>query len=74
MNTAADVLKESEQKAAVLKRWLTGPDAQAALKILREEFSERTSFVPGDPHATHFKEGERHVILFLEDMRESNYE
>lgn len=35
---------------------------------LRKSFGKRSSFVPSDPCATAFKEGERNVVLKIETM------
>ena len=65
-------LRDAEQhKQDVFVKWLMGPDADEALKLLCEEFADRTSFVPGDPYSTAFKEGQRNVVLFLLDVKEN---
>jgi soluble cytochrome b562 len=38
------------------------------LADLRKSFSRRSSFVPNDPYATSFREGERSVVLKIESM------
>ena len=69
-----EVRIEQQQQVADIKRILHSPDGEKLLKLLTEEFAERTSFTVGDPHSTSFKEGQRNVVLFLNDMRESKYE
>lgn len=38
------------------------------LRDLRAQYMQRSSFVPGDPHATAFREGQRDVVLAIESM------
>lgn len=72
--SAEDVRKEAEQNATILKRVFSGPDGDKAFDLLYKEFADRNSHVPGDPYTTAFNEGQRSVVLFLTDIRETNYE
>lgn len=74
MKTAVELRLEAEQKAANLKRILVSPDGVELLKLLDIEFADRTSHVAGDPHTTAFNEGQRSVVLFLRDIKETEYE
>ena len=38
------------------------------LNDLRAQYQRRSSFVPGDPQATAFREGQRDVVLAIEAM------
>jgi len=72
--TVEQLRTEAEQKAAILKRVFSGPDGDKAYDLLYAEFADRTSHVIGDSHSTAFNEGQRSVVLFLADIRESDYE
>ena len=49
------------------------PDGEAVLADLIARFADRTSIVPGDPYATHAREGAREVVLYiLKRMRNSH--
>jgi len=37
---------------------------------LEKTFSDRSSIVPGDPYATHAREGSREVVLYIKNMME----
>ena len=67
-------LEELEQEVATVKRLFASPDGQKVFKTMEAEFSDRSSFVVGDSHATAFKEGQRSVMLFIIDTLESEYE
>lgn len=72
--TVEEIRLESERMAGAMKRWLESPDGKEVFKALYKEFADRNSHVPGDPYTTAFNEGQRSVILFLTDIRESDYE
>jgi hypothetical protein len=42
------------------------PDGQAVLADLEARFMDRSSIVPGDPYATHAREGAREVVLYIQ--------
>jgi len=67
-------LEELEQEVTNIKILFASPDGQKVFETLETEFSDRSSYVAGDPHATSFKEGQRSVMLFLKDALESEYE
>ena len=46
----------------------TGGRGGNVLDDLRAQYMRRSSFVPGDPHATAFREGQRDVVLAIEAM------
>jgi len=72
---APDELRlELEREAMNMRRILQTPDGQKLYETLDTEFSDRSSFVAGDPYATAYKEGQRSVVLFLKDLMEVNYE
>jgi len=66
--------EEAETNAAILKRAFSGTDGDKVFDLLYAEFADRSSHIPGDPYTSAFNEGQRSVILFLTDIRESNYE
>jgi hypothetical protein len=73
----ADNRKTPEQLASEQrKKWVdyyhtfTLPAGKAVLDDLREQFMDRSSIVPGDPHATHAREGAREVYLYIQQMIE----
>jgi len=74
MSTKEEALEKARQDVTVIKRLFTGPDGQRAYDFMAREFSDRSSFVACDPHATAFREGQRSVILFIKDSLESDYE
>lgn len=72
--TVDEIRKETESDAGAIKRAFTSPDGKRAFDLLHKEFADRSSHVPGDPYTSAFNEGQRSVVLFLIDIRESNYE
>lgn len=54
-----------EQKALIhaYKSLALTPQGQLILDDLKKCYGNKTSFVPGDPHATSFREGQRDVYL-----------
>lgn len=74
MKTVEDLTQEAENNAAIIKRAFSGTDGDKVFDLLYREFADRSSHVPGDPHTSAFNEGQRSVILFLTDIRESDYE
>ena len=57
---AAALVKETRRAYLTV---FTSDAGRRVLNDLRAAFYDRTSFVPGDPYATHVFEGERAVIL-----------
>lgn len=45
-----------------------GPLGKSALKVLEEDYANRTTFVPGDPYQSAFLEGQRSVILTIHEL------
>jgi len=74
MNTVEEIREEAEKDAIIIKRAFSGPDGDKAFELLSKEFADRVSHVRGDPYTTAFNEGQRSVVLFLMDIRESKYE
>lgn len=72
--TVAELRLEAEQKATIIKMVLQSPNGKAMFEMLEFEFSDRSSFVPGQPDTTSYNEGQRSVILFMKDIIESDYE
>jgi len=48
------------------KRTFDTPDGQIVLDHLVTTFAQRSSIVPGDPYATHAREGGREVVLLIQ--------
>ena len=69
----ADARKDILADRACIFRMFQTEDGQKSLEILRANFSERTSVVPGDPYMTHAREGAREVILFIEEILRDAY-
>ena len=69
----ADAERQKKLRAAASKnnhkflRTFASSEGQEVLTDLRERFYERTSVVPGDPYATHAREGAREVVLYILD-------
>jgi len=40
-------------------------DGAAVLEELAARYYDRQSYVPGDPHATSYQEGQRSVVMYL---------
>lgn len=55
--------------AQLYARVFDGPDGQRVLADLRDRFGDRQSFVIGDPHATSYHEGQRAVVLLIDQQR-----
>ena len=49
---------------------LCSPEGEYLMGHLAELFEKRSSIVPGDPYATHAREGAREVVLYLRDIIE----
>ena len=72
--TPVELRLEAEQQATDLKRILASPDGQTLMASLEREFADRTSHVAGDPYTSAFNEGQRSVVLFLYDIKDSSYD
>lgn len=60
--SAEEVLRAVADAAA---RLAESDDGKILLRYLREKVAERSTFVPGDPYATHLKEGMRVLYLHI---------
>jgi len=69
------ILEEARKELFVTEscvfRTFNTEDGKKSLELLRTMFSNRTSIVPGDPYATHAREGAREVILYIEEILEN---
>jgi hypothetical protein len=65
--TAQQVLLTVADAAA---RIAASPDGKTLFKYLHEKVSARSTFVPGDPYATHLKEGMRVVLAHIQWLAE----
>jgi hypothetical protein len=63
--SAEQVRRQVAQGDVLYKQVFDTPDGKKVLADLVARFEDRTSIVPGDPYATHAKEGAREVILFI---------
>ena len=63
-----DVKRELQQVTIDFNTCFNAPAGQSVLKHLSKKFEGRSSVVAGDPYATHTKEGERYVLLYIKDM------
>jgi hypothetical protein len=63
-----DVDDEVERMARVYLDVFSTPSGQIVLADLRKSFASRRSFVEGDPYSTAFREGQRDVLLAIEDL------
>lgn len=71
-NPTIEKLRKEELKIVnAIKQTFSTPNGQTTLKALREEFCDRSSIVPGDPYATHANEGAREVVLYIENILNS---
>jgi len=68
-----DAKKQIMADRGCIFRIFQSDDGRKALEILQDNFSKRTSVVPGDPYMTHAREGAREVVLFIEEILEDAY-
>jgi hypothetical protein len=66
--SVAQARERAMRKASAYDNFFKTLDGQEVLKDLEDKFERRTSVVAGDPYATHVKEGERGVILYIKDL------
>ena len=59
------ITPEVLQRAQDYHTLFTGDVGRRVLRDMAEAYGERTSYVPNDPYATAFREGERHVYLSI---------
>lgn len=60
-----------DRKLALYRNVFGGEAGQEVLRDLMAQFSVfKTTAVAGDPHMTHFHEGERNVVLYIAQMME----
>lgn len=60
--STSEAAKKTEAAYRVFE---TSGDGQTVLADLCESYMDRSSFVPGDSHATAFNEGQRSVVLAI---------
>ena len=60
--TAEDVLRNVSEAAA---RIADSEDGKSLLRYLHEKVNARSTYVPGDSHATHLREGMRVLYLHI---------
>lgn len=53
------------KREVALGHLFDSPQGQDALELLAELYYDRPSYVPGDPHHTSFKEGQRDVVGYI---------
>lgn len=59
-----------DELCVIYQKVFTSPVGQTVVEDLRKSFGDRPSFVPGDPHGTSFREGQRDVYLTILSMLE----
>jgi len=65
--------KEYKRVKLYAETFSTGP-GQVVLKDLRRQYCDTSSYTPGDPYETAFREGQRSVVLgILSELRQSNH-
>lgn len=65
-----DLISREKQLVSKYYKLFTSPDGEDVLKDLMQQFYDRSSIVPGDPHMTHALEGAREVVLYIKQMME----
>ncbi len=63
--SAGEVQRKVKQGDHLFLTTFSSPDGKKVLKDLEDRFMMRSSIVPGDPYATHAKEGAREVVLYI---------
>jgi len=63
-----DVKRELSKLTVDFASCFGTPQGKKVLEHLTEQFEARSSVVPGDSYATHMKEGERYVVLYIKDL------
>ncbi len=62
--------KETKKILAAYRVFEQSVDGQIVLQDLCDSYYDRTSFVPGDSHATAYAEGQRSVVLAIFEILE----
>ena len=65
-----DIIDNERRLASLYYKVFTSPDGEDILADLMQQFYDRSSIVPGDPHMTHAREGAREVVLYIKQMME----
>lgn len=60
-----EILRTELHLSSLYTQVFESPNGKEVLEDLEAEFFHRSSLVPGDPYATHAREGAREVILFI---------
>ncbi len=63
--SADEVRRQVAKGDHIYKTCFSTPDGEKVLKDLGERFMMKSSIVPGDPYATHAREGAREVVIFI---------
>lgn len=62
-------MKQIEEMKLAYRRAFNNDDGQRVLADLKSRFSfEASTFIPGDPHYSAFKEGQRDAVLLIVRM------
>ena len=69
-----EVRAKVNQGDILYKQVFSSGDGKKVLDDLVRRFENRTSIIPGDPYATHAREGAREVILFIKHRMEGAIE
>tara|TARA_Y100000034_G_scaffold123003_1_gene169208 strand:- start:14967 stop:15194 length:228 start_codon:yes stop_codon:yes gene_type:complete len=56
------------RKADMFKRFFNSADGEEILQALEEEFNHDQIVVPQDPHMTHYKLGQRDVVVYIRQL------
>jgi len=56
-----------ENQMSCMKRVMGTADGLEMMRLLEDTFFNQSSIVPGDPYATHAREGAREVVIFIRE-------
>lgn len=60
-----EFMEKIREKSKIFHKVFSTDSGKEVLSVLEEMFYEGTSIVPGDPYATHSREGAREVVIFI---------
>jgi len=61
-----------DELCAIYRKVFSSGLGKTVLEDLRRSYGDRSSFIPGDPYGTHFREGQRGVYLDIIAMIEQD--
>lgn len=68
MSEKTPISQEMQELGNLYHRVFKGEHGALVLDDMQRSFCKRSSFRPGDPYETHFREGQRDVVLKIETL------